>query len=136
MSIHRPTAAAAVAAAIALAGAAVPAGAAPAGAAQAGAASQFRARFAPPPARTIRHTALGRSATAARRLSRSGGATFRTIDVPGAYGTMVTGVTDNGIAGGSYFTDEGAKSHGFIEQGDQLVKFDYPGTSGVTSLDG
>ncbi|HTU30541.1 MAG TPA: hypothetical protein VMF07_14245 [Solirubrobacteraceae bacterium] len=64
------------------------------------------------------------------------GASFRTVDVPGAFGTLVDAVTNNGTVGGTYYTDQGALSRGFIEEHHQLTKFDYPGTSGVTSLDG
>jgi hypothetical protein len=56
--------------------------------------------------------------------------------VPGSYGTLVDAVSNSGVVAGTYYTDKGALSRGFIKQGQQLIKFDYPDTSGVTSLDG
>jgi hypothetical protein len=126
MDIHRQITAVAVVAAAALIGAGAPAHAA----------SMFRPRFAPLGPTVANGTEAGPGATAAA-LPQLGAARFRTVDVPGAYGTLVDGVTDSGVAAGSYFTGaKGADSHGFIEQGRQLIRFDYPGTSGVTSLDG
>jgi len=59
-------------------------------------------------------------------------ASFRTVDVPGAYGTEVNALNDHGTLVGTYFTDQGAENFGFIEQGTQLTTLNYPNTSGVT----
>ena len=61
---------------------------------------------------------------------------FQTIDVPGASGTQAVGVTDSGVVGGNYYTDNGDETHAFIDRGGQFTEFDYPNTTGVTSLDG
>src|SRR5215470_4243367 len=55
---------------------------------------------------------------------------FRTFDVPGATGTQVNGVNDGGVIEGA-FTDA-AGQHGFADGPGGLVRFDLPGTSGVT----
>jgi hypothetical protein len=134
MGIRRQITAVAVVAAAALIGAGAPAHAA----SQDRTASLFWPRFASPLARAVPDgTLAGPGANVARALRRVGGASFRTVDVPGASGTLVDAVTDSGVAAGSYFTgSKGTKSHGFIEQGQQLIRVDYPGTSGVTALDG
>lgn len=55
---------------------------------------------------------------------------FRTFDVPGSTGTEVNGINNAGVFEGS-FTD-GSGQHGFIEDQGRLIRFDFPGTSGVT----
>src|SRR5215471_557517 len=58
------------------------------------------------------------------------GYVFRTFDVPGGAGTQVNGVNDGGVFEGA-FTDA-AGQHGFVDGPGGLVRFDFPGTSGVT----
>src|SRR5215471_13363651 len=58
------------------------------------------------------------------------GYVFRTFDVPGATGTQVNGVNDGGVIEGA-FTDASGQ-HGFVIGPGGLVRFDFPGTSGVT----
>jgi hypothetical protein len=58
------------------------------------------------------------------------GYVFRTFDVPGSTGTQVNGVNDGGVIEGA-FTDASGQ-HGFVDGAGGLVRFDFPGTSGVT----
>lgn len=55
---------------------------------------------------------------------------FRTFDVPGATGTQVNGINNSGVIEGA-FTDASGQ-HAFIDGPTGLIRFDYPGTSGVT----
>lgn len=55
---------------------------------------------------------------------------FETFDVPGSTGTQVNGINDAVVFEGS-FTD-GSGQHGFIKTHGRLVRFDFPGTTGVT----
>src|SRR5215831_6230245 len=58
------------------------------------------------------------------------GYVFRTFDVPGATGTQVNGVNDGGVIEGAFSDASG--QHGFVVGPGGLVRFDFPGTSGVT----
>src|SRR6516164_4626986 len=58
------------------------------------------------------------------------GYVFRTFDVPGATGTQVNGVNDGGVIEGAFTGASG--QHGFVDGPGGLVRFDFPGTSGVT----
>ena len=58
------------------------------------------------------------------------GYVFRTFDVPGATGTQVNGVNDGGVIEGAFTNASG--QHGFVVGPGGLVRFDFPGTSGVT----
>jgi len=55
---------------------------------------------------------------------------FEPFDVPGSAGTQVNGINNAGVFEGS-FTD-GSGQHGFIDGHGRLVRFDFPGTTGVT----
>lgn len=55
---------------------------------------------------------------------------FRTVDVPGATGTVINGVTQRGVVLGTDI--HGTSIFGFIETDGRPVIFNYPGTSGVT----
>src|SRR5262249_16282238 len=55
---------------------------------------------------------------------------FEPFDVPGSAGPQVNGINNAGGVGGS-FTD-GSGPHGFIDGHGRLVRFDFPGTTGVT----
>ena len=59
------------------------------------------------------------------------GFAFRAFDVPGATNTQVNGVNDGGVVEGA-FTDAAGGQHGFVDGPRGLVRFDVPGTSGVT----
>jgi hypothetical protein len=59
------------------------------------------------------------------------GFVFHTFDVPGATGTQVNGVNDGGVIDGSFIDASGQR--GFVDSAAAgLVRFDFPGTSGVT----
>jgi hypothetical protein len=60
---------------------------------------------------------------------------FQTVDIPGAVSTHVNGVNDHGVLAGTYIDQNKQNSpHGFVKDGSQLVRFDYPGTSAVTTV--
>lgn len=90
----------------------------------AGAGTLFRFRAAVP-------VAVSKS-VAAPALPRGREARFRTVDVPGAFGTNINGVTDAGALVGTYYTHRGHDAFGFIKRAKHLTKFNYPGTKGVT----
>ena len=56
---------------------------------------------------------------------------FRDFDVTGAASTQVNGINDRGAFDGAY-TDAQGGQHGFVGDGRRIVRFDYPGTEGVT----
>ena len=55
---------------------------------------------------------------------------YLTVNV-GKFGSYVNGVNDAGVMTGTYL-DAGGGYHGYVMSGGRVVKFDYPGTSGVT----
>ena len=58
------------------------------------------------------------------------GFVFHTFDVPGATGTQINGVNDGGVIEGAFSDASG--QHGFVDGAGGLVRFDFPGTRGVT----
>ncbi|HZQ22796.1 MAG TPA: hypothetical protein VFA89_08340 [Terriglobales bacterium] len=54
------------------------------------------------------------------------GEIYRTVDIPGAIGTVATAINDNDEVAGYYFTNN--TNHGFTDIGGTLVTVDYPGS--------
>jgi probable HAF family extracellular repeat protein len=59
--------------------------------------------------------------------------TWTTIDVPGAYRTVVVGVNDATVMSGQYLDSTGTQAHGFITaDGVNFTTLDYPGIASST----